>query len=119
MSPHTSLHDELTAAQRCLDDLTRTVTRLEKRVGDGGLEVRRVRSDAEHLRESLALLRAATASSAASAPASTAPAGSAAGPAPSLHTDMVAVPDKPYDHGLWSDADDEGVGANTRHRRAP
>jgi len=103
MSSTTSLHDELTAAQRCLDDLARTVARLEQHAG-GGLEVRRVRSDTEHLRESLALLRAAT-----DAPAP--PAASSAGP------EMVPVPDKPYDHGLWSDVDDEGVGA--KDRRAP
>jgi hypothetical protein len=99
MSPHTSLHDDLTAAQRCLDELTRTVDRLERTLGSG-LEVRRVRSDAEHLRESLSLLRAAS-------PAAVAP-----GPP---HPEMVTIPDKPYDHGLWSDVDDEGVGAKDRH----
>lgn len=46
-----SLQDELTAAQRCLDDLARSVARLEERVGTG-LEIRRVRSDTEHLKES-------------------------------------------------------------------
>ncbi|OEV07931.1 hypothetical protein K378_00367 [Streptomyces sp. Amel2xB2] len=99
MSPHTSLHDDLTAAQRCLDELTRTVDRLEHTLGSG-LEVRRVRSDAEHLRESLALLRA-------SSPAAGAPG--------AAHPEMVTIPDKPYDHGLWSDVDDEGVGAKDRH----
>ncbi|NLU72135.1 hypothetical protein HCC61_05450 [Streptomyces sp. HNM0575] len=99
MSPHTSLHDDLTAAQRCLDELTRTVDRLERTLGSS-LEVRRVRSDAEHLRESLSLLRAAS------------PAAGAPGPA---HPEMVTIPDKPYDHGLWSDVDDEGVGAKDRH----
>ncbi len=52
-----SVHDELTTVQRCLDDLVRSVGRLEKQLGSGSLEVRRVRSDANHLRESLALLR--------------------------------------------------------------
>lgn len=99
MSPQTSLHDELTAAQRLLDELTHTVSRLEQHVG-GGLEIRRVRSDADHLRESLALLRAA--SPTAGAPSSARP-------------EMVTIPDKPYDHGLWSDVDDEGVGAKDRH----
>ena len=99
MSPHTSLHDDLTAAQRCLDELTRTVDRLERTLGSG-LEVRRVRSDAEHLRESLSLLRAGT------------PAGG-----PAVPREMVTIPDKPYDHVLWSDVDDEGVGA--KDRRAP
>lgn len=99
MSPHTSLHDDLTAAQRCLDELTRTVDRLERQVGSG-LEIRRVRSDAEHLRESLALLRASTPN---------------AGAANPVRPEMVTIPDKPYDHGLWSDVDDEGVGAKDRH----
>jgi len=99
MSPQPSLHDDLTAAQRCLDELTRTVKRLEGHVGSG-LEIRRVRSDAEHLRESLALLREAS---------------PAAGPSSALRPDMVSIPDTPYDRGLWSDADDEGVGAKDRH----
>ncbi|MCX4780814.1 hypothetical protein [Streptomyces sp. NBC_01264] len=30
---------------------------------------------------------------------------------------MVSVPDTPYDSTLWTDADDEGLGA--RDRRAP
>ncbi len=30
---------------------------------------------------------------------------------------MVSVPDTPYDSSLWTDADDEGLGA--RDRRAP
>jgi hypothetical protein len=104
MTLHTSLHDEMTAAQRCLDELAHTVSRLEQRVG-GGLEIRRVRSDTEHLRESLALLRAST------APPESPTAPGAASP------EMVTIPDKPYDHGLWSDVDDEGVGA--KDRRAP
>ncbi|MFE6839186.1 MULTISPECIES: hypothetical protein [unclassified Streptomyces] len=35
-------------------------------------------------------------------------------PAPSR---MVTVPDTPYDSSLWTDSDDEGLGA--RDRRAP
>ncbi|MFI1448654.1 hypothetical protein [Streptomyces virginiae] len=38
----------------------------------------------------------------------------AAGPDPSR---MVTVPDTPYDSSLWTDSDDEGLGA--RDRRAP
>lgn len=38
----------------------------------------------------------------------------AAAPDPSL---MVTVPDTPYDSTLWTDSDDEGLGA--RDRRAP
>ncbi|WP_419997560.1 hypothetical protein [Streptomyces boninensis] len=97
-----SLHDELTAAQRCLDDLSRTIARLQLEFeggspGVGELEIRRVRTDTEHLRESLALLRD-------SAPRS-------AGPQPSV----VRIPDQPYDRSLWSDCDDEGLGASDRH----
>ncbi|EST39082.1 hypothetical protein N566_03990 [Streptomycetaceae bacterium MP113-05] len=94
-----TLQDEMTSVQRCLDDLTRCVNSLEQEVG-GGLEIRRVRSDAEHLRESLALLRAAT-----------------GGPEPPAapQPEMVTIPDAPYDSSLWTDAEDEGLGARDRH----
>jgi hypothetical protein len=92
-----TLHDELAGVQRCLDDLTRCVSRLEQQVGSG-LEIRRVRSDTEHLRESLALLKAATPE---------------AGPTP--RPMMVSIPDTPYDSSLWKDAEDEGLGARDRH----
>ena len=96
-----SLQDELTAAQRCLDDLVKSVGRLEKQVGHG-LEIRRVKTDADHLRESLALLR------------ETAPDATTARP------DLVTIPDTPYDTSLWTDADDEGLGSTrSRGRRAP
>ncbi|MGW7658498.1 hypothetical protein ACWGMA_42790 [Streptomyces asiaticus] len=91
-----SLNDDLTAVQRCLDDLVRSVSRLEQRVGAGGLEIRRVRTDADHLRESLALLRETA-------------------PVERSRPDMVPVPDAPYDSALWSDVDDEGLGARDRH----
>ncbi|MEE1939235.1 hypothetical protein V1L54_07380 [Streptomyces sp. TRM 70361] len=89
-----SLQDELTAAQRCLDELVRTVARLERDVG-GGLEIRRVRSDADHLRESLSLLRASVPRQPADAPPG----------------EIVIVPDTPYDRALWADAEEEGLGA--------
>lgn len=54
-----SVHDDLTSVQRSLDDLQRSVRRLEQQMG-AGLEMRRVRADADHLRESVALLRDAT-----------------------------------------------------------
>ncbi|MQY13560.1 hypothetical protein SRB5_37080 [Streptomyces sp. RB5] len=92
-----SLHEELTAAQRCLDDLARTIGRLEAAVGPGTLEIRRVRTDSEHLRESLALLRECT---------------PAAKPA---EREWITVPDQPYDRSLWTDADDEGLGVQGRH----
>ncbi|MER7399137.1 hypothetical protein ABT381_26930 [Streptomyces sp. NPDC000151] len=100
-----SLHDDLTAVQRSLDDLVRSVGRLEQRVG-GGLEIRRVRSDTEHLRESLELLRAQSATDSGDRPVE----GRAV-------SDMVTIPDAPYDASLWTDAEDEGLGA--RDRRAP
>ncbi|MGW7353321.1 hypothetical protein [Streptomyces sp. Z26] len=94
-----SLQDELTTVQRCLDELTRSVSRLEQEV-DNSLELRRMRSDIEHLRESLALLRASSPDQ----PATQRP-------------EMVSIPDAPYDSALWTDAEDEGLGA--KDRRAP
>jgi hypothetical protein len=95
-----SVHDELTSAQRSLDELLRSVKRLEQQLGSGGLEMRRVRVDADRLRESLALLREAD-----------------AGPATPRRPELVSIPDTPYDNTLWTDSDDEGLGA--RDRRAP
>ncbi|MBW5482097.1 hypothetical protein [Streptomyces bambusae] len=40
------------------------------------------------------------------------PEGSAAPPDRSR---MVTVPDTPYDNALWTDTDDEGLGARDRH----
>ncbi|MFI6337063.1 hypothetical protein [Streptomyces sp. NPDC050535] len=94
-----SVQDDLTSVQRCLDDLARSVGRLEQQIG-GGLEMRRVRTDADHLRESVALLKEA-------APGLSAP----------RRPDLVSIPDTPYDTSLWTDSDDEGLGA--RDRRAP
>lgn len=93
-----SVHDELTSVQRCLDDLLRSMGRLEQQIGKGGLEMRRLRSDANHLRESLALLREA-------APAL----------AETRRPDLVTISDTPYDNTLWTDSDDEGLGARDRH----
>ncbi|MFC8837442.1 hypothetical protein ACPCSQ_12475 [Streptomyces griseoincarnatus] len=96
-----SVHDELATVQRCLDDLMRSVGRLEKQLGSGSLELRRVRSDTNHLRESLALLRETAVTSA----------------NPAKRPDLVTISDTPYDVSLWVDTDDEGLGA--RDRRAP
>lgn len=93
-----SVHDELTSVQRCLEDLARSVGRLEQQIGSGGLEMRRVRADANHLRESVALLREA-----------------ANTPAAPKRPDLVTIPDTPYDDSLWIDSDDEGLGARDRH----
>lgn len=43
--------------------------------------------------------------------------GSASAPAGPDPSRMVPVPDTPYDSSLWTDSDDEGLGA--RDRRAP
>ncbi|MFJ7267495.1 hypothetical protein ACIQV3_12740 [Streptomyces sp. NPDC099050] len=75
-----SLQDDLTAVRRNLNELVRSVERLEREV------------------------------------ANTARQGSAASRPPGEGA-MVSVPDTPYDSALWTDADDEGLGA--RGRRAP
>jgi len=93
-----SVQDDLTAVQRCLDDLARSVGRLEKQLGSGGLDMRRVRADADHLRESVALLREATST-----------------PSAPRKPELVTIPDTPYDPALWIDTDDEGLGARDRH----
>jgi len=93
-----SVHDDLTSVQRCLEDLQRSVGRLEQQLGSGGLEMRRVRADADHLRESVALLREA-------APELSQP----------RRPDLVTISDTPYDISLWTDSDDEGLGARDRH----
>ncbi|MGW5325770.1 hypothetical protein [Streptomyces sp. NPDC004014] len=93
-----SVHDELTSVQRCLDDLHRSIGRLEQQIGSGGLEMRRVRTDADHLRDSLRLLREA-----------------ASRPAAQSRPDLVTISDTPYDISLWTDSDDEGLGARDRH----
>ncbi|MFF5702179.1 hypothetical protein ACFY7H_06720 [Streptomyces sp. NPDC012794] len=41
----------------------------------------------------------------------------AAGSGPPEKSGMVTIPDTPYDNALWTDTDDEGLGA--RDRRAP
>ncbi|MFD5322225.1 hypothetical protein [Streptomyces sp. NPDC127098] len=96
-----SLHEELSAAHRCVEDLTERVLRLERALGPG-IETRRLRGDADRLRESLALLAAAAAARPAEAP---------------VPPDLVQVSDTPYDDRLWVDADDEGLG--TRRGPAP
>ncbi|WP_406838736.1 hypothetical protein ACICHK_25735 [Streptomyces sp. AHU1] len=102
-----SVHDDLTSVQRCLDDLQRSVRRLEQQMG-ADLEMRRVRADADHLRESLALLRESAAGRSPGLPAVPGQAGSVSGRLP----DLVPVPDTPYDSSLWTDSDDEGLGAH-------
>lgn len=88
-----SVQDELTTVQRCVDDLVRSLRRLEQQLGSsGGLEMRRVRADADHLRESVALLRE-----------------SGLLPERPGRPPLLAIPDTPYDTTLWTDSDDEGL----------
>ncbi|MGW0768623.1 hypothetical protein [Streptomyces sp. NPDC002676] len=93
-----SVSDDITSVQRCLDDLQRSLGHLEQHLGTTGLDMRRVRMDADHLSESVALLRESSAGS--SAP---------------RRPDLVTISDKPYDISLWTDTDDEGLGARDRH----
>nr|WSX49971.1 hypothetical protein OG409_14070 [Streptomyces sp. NBC_00974] len=72
-----SLQDDLTAVRRNLNELVRSVERLEQ-------DVARQAPDT---------------------------------PGPASRGPMVSVPDTPYDSSLWTDSDDEGLGA--RDRRAP
>lgn len=96
-----SLNDDLTSVQRRLDDLMRCVARLDEHAGGNSLDMRRVRADAAHLRESLGLLRDSAPAEAVSRTREM--------------VDMVTVPDTPYDRGLWVDAEDEGLGSPYRH----
>ncbi|QHA06620.1 hypothetical protein GQF42_28040 [Streptomyces broussonetiae] len=95
-----SVHDDITSVQRSLDELNRSLGRLEHQLGTNGLEMRRVRLDADHLRESVGLLRETADTSGTPRP-----------------PDLVTISDTPYDRSLWIDTDDEGLGA--RDRRAP
>ncbi|MEU6506829.1 MULTISPECIES: hypothetical protein [unclassified Streptomyces] len=95
-----SVHDDIASVQRSLDELDRSLGRLEHQLGSGDLEMRRVRVDADHLRESLRLLREAADTGTRTEP---------------RRPDLVTISDKPYDFSLWTDTDDEGLGARDRH----
>ncbi|MEU9702719.1 hypothetical protein [Streptomyces sp. NPDC047981] len=41
--------------------------------------------------------------------------GVTSGPPQSRPENLVTIPDTPYDSGLWTDSDDEGLGARDRH----
>ena len=93
-----SVHDELTAVQRCLDDLLRSVGRLEQQLGSAAWRC------------------------AACAPTPTTCARASrccARPPRARGTprrpELVTIPDTPYDNTLWTDSDDEGLGARDRH----
>ncbi|MEU1862303.1 hypothetical protein [Streptomyces gardneri] len=45
----------------------------------------------------------------------TAERGAAPAPAAGRAENLVTIPDAPYDSGLWTDTDDEGLGARDRH----
>jgi hypothetical protein len=92
------IQDDLQIIQRRLDDLMRGLGTLETHVGHG-LDMRRVRTDAEHLRDSLSLLRENAREERGGHPA----------------PEMVPVPDAPYDPSLWKGAEDEGLGFPGRH----
>lgn len=38
-----------------------------------------------------------------------------AAPAAKVRTELVTIPDTPYDNALWTDSDDEGLGVRDRH----
>ncbi|MET9853547.1 hypothetical protein ABZY57_11430 [Streptomyces sp. NPDC006450] len=78
-----SLQDDLTAVRRNLNELVRSVERLER-------DVKNTERQAP---------------------------GASRAPGEGAMVGVVEVPDTPYDSSLWTDADDEGLGA--RDRRAP
>ncbi|MFI8518583.1 hypothetical protein ACIGEZ_12275 [Streptomyces sp. NPDC085481] len=45
----------------------------------------------------------------------TAERGAAQAPPAGRPENLVTIPDTPYDSGLWTDSDDEGLGARDRH----
>ncbi len=98
------IQDDLTAVQRRLDDLVRSLATVEPQVGHT-LDMRRVRADADHLRESLTLLRDSVRN------------GGCTGRG--REQEMVTIPDTPYDRSLWSDGDAEEEGLGARDRHAP
>jgi hypothetical protein len=91
-----SINDELASARHALDDLVRSVGRLQICLGNG-LDIRRVREDADHLREDFDLLRQSVV---------------AGEPAPGpAQSEVVLIPRTPYDASMWGGCDDEGIGS--------
>ena len=82
----------LAEARSRLDALDRSLRAAQRRLG-GGLDVRRVRTDLDHLRESLALLTDSV----------------AARGGLDAH-EVVEIEDTPYDPEMWRGIDDEGIG---------
>ena len=80
----------LAEARSRLDALDRAVRVAQQRLGSG-LDVRRVRTDLDHLRESLALLCESTEKQV-------------------EELDVIEIDDTPYDPEMWRGVDDEGIG---------
>ncbi|RRO15680.1 hypothetical protein EIL87_16880 [Saccharopolyspora rhizosphaerae] len=89
---------ELAEFQRVLTQLKARAGALRQRYGDAAV-VRRIHNDIERLDIDTAELSTVL-------------------PAPrhseEINTDVVIVPDTPYDPSLWQDADDEGLGGHPR-----
>ncbi len=100
----------LAEARSRLEALDSAVREAQQRLGSG-LEVRRVRTDLDHLRESLALLCESVAAAGPGADPA-APPGIPAMTGVAL--EIVRIPDTPYDPEMWRGIDDEGIGC--RHR---
>ena len=83
----------LAEARSRLDALDQALRAAQRRLG-GGLDVRRVRTDLDHLRESLALLADSV----------------TAGVGLDGTDEMVDIEDTPYDPEMWRGIDDEGIG---------
>ena len=101
-----TVHDELVRTRHALDDLVRAVDGLQSCLGDG-LDVRRVRTDADRLREDLDLLGQGVAAQDPNH-----------GP---VQPQVVFIPRTPYDPSMWAGCEDEGIGSRhgpeRRHSR--
>lgn len=99
------VRNDLLAVRQRLDELIRGLALVEQEIGQT-LDMRRVRTDADHLRESLELLGAGI--PVGPGPAREAPPRGVAQPP------LILVPDVPYDPALWRGAEDEGLGNQGR-----
>ena len=92
----TVTENDFTRSRQLSEELDRCVHTLENRLGRT-LDVRRVRADLDHLRESLALLQSATTGG--------------TRPATAEQQQKVPISDAPYDPSLWrGESGDEGIG---------
>jgi hypothetical protein len=90
---------EITELRRTIGQLRQCVSALRFRYGDAPV-VRRLVDDVERLDSDAVVF----------GDVPTAPSSAR----PSDRSDVVIVPDTPYDRSLWQDADDEGVGGHRR-----